>query len=655
MGTGAGRRVERRPWPPGPWRVLGRLALLATTLSLGLALAGPAAAAVPPPAGPIGARWTELGGATGVLGPPLTAEYAVPGGRAQDFRSGTIVSTGAGTWEVQAAILLRYRALGGPGGALGAPTTGTQRRGPGGRFGDFTGGSIFWSPTAGAHELTGDLLTAYRAAGGPGGALGWPLSSVRPVGDGRMALFQGGVLTWRPGPEGVHSVSGAVGVRYAQLGGAAGVLGFPAAGEAAAGVAGAQVAVFDAGRIYWSAATGAVEVRGSILARYLQDGGPAAYGLPLTGEVPVGDGRVSVFQRARIYWSTRTGAWPVQGGILDRYLSLGGPAALGFPRGTEVEAGVPGGRMSDFEAGRIYWSAPTGANEVRGSILEHYLWLGGPGAFGLPLTGETDVPGGRQSVFQLGRIYWGMATGAHVVYGGILARYLAEGGPGSFLGLPRTDEYAVPGGRRSDFVGGSLVYDAATGAVRVETPWAPVVSGVSLADVPYSFRGGCPLGPAGLRRLDLPYWDFAGRMQRGTLVVAASVVPSVLRIFERAFRAQFPIRQMLPVDVFGGDDPTSMAADNTSGFNCRKVVGNPYRVSQHSYGNAVDVNPAENPYVTRSTVYPPGSQAFLDRGNVRTGMLVPGGPVPSAMAAEGWLWGARWALPDYQHFSANGG
>ena len=75
---------------------------------------------------------------------------------------------------------------------------------------------------------------------------------------------------------------------------------------------------------------------------------------------------------------------------------------------------------------------------------------------------------------------------------------------------------------------------------------------------------------------------------------------------------------MVPVDAYYGggtaspteSDIASMAAGNTSGFNCRSVTGESTRVSQHSYGNAIDINPFENPYATATTVYP---QAAADR------------------------------------------
>ena len=94
-----------------------------------------------------------------------------------------------------------------------------------------------------------------------------------------------------------------------------------------------------------------------------------------------------------------------------------------------------------------------------------------------------------------------------------------------------------------------------------------------------------------------------------------------------------------------------MAADNTSGFNCR-FVGGTSRWSMHAYGGAIDVNPLENPYVRGSTVSPPAGRAYLDRSGYRPGMAVAGGVLVRAFAAAGWKWGASFG--DYQHFSTTG-
>jgi D-alanyl-D-alanine carboxypeptidase len=170
-------------------------------------------------------------------------------------------------------------------------------------------------------------------------------------------------------------------------------------------------------------------------------------------------------------------------------------------------------------------------------------------------------------------------------------------------------------------------------------------------DLRHSYRVGCPVGPAGLRAVRVSYWDFAGRPQVGTIVVARGVAADVRSVFRRLWDARFPIRRLRPVSAYSGDDDLSMAADNTSGFNCR-FVGGTTRWSMHAYGEAIDVNPVENPYIRGATVSPPAGRAFLDRSRYRPGMAVAGGALVKAFAAVGWEWGASFG--DYQHFSTTG-
>ena len=107
------------------------------------------------------------------------------------------------------------------------------------------------------------------------------------------------------------------------------------------------------------------------------------------------------------------------------------------------------------------------------------------------------------------------------------------------------------------------------------------------------------------------------------MVVNSSVARAVLAVFATLFGEHFPIRRMEPVDAFGGSDPASMAADNTSGFNCRNAVApGPPHWSVHAYGEAIDVNPVENPYLEGGQVQPPGGRV-LDR-SLRPGMAAPG-------------------------------
>ena len=170
-----------------------------------------------------------------------------------------------------------------------------------------------------------------------------------------------------------------------------------------------------------------------------------------------------------------------------------------------------------------------------------------------------------------------------------------------------------------------------------------------------SWRPDCPVGLADLRLLKVRHWGFDGRVHRGRLVVHEDSARGLVRVLRRLFRLHFPIRRMRLVDAYGADDHRSMAADNTSAFNCRFVSGT-RRWSEHAYGRAIDVNPVENPYAdSDGYVSPPAGAPYRDRSQRAKGLIHRGGNVVRAFAAIGWEWGGYWSWPkDYQHFSATG-
>ena len=169
-----------------------------------------------------------------------------------------------------------------------------------------------------------------------------------------------------------------------------------------------------------------------------------------------------------------------------------------------------------------------------------------------------------------------------------------------------------------------------------------------------SWRRGCPVALGELRLLRMTYRRFDGDVDWGRMVVRDSQVKRVRRIFRAMYDDGFRIRRMKLIDAYGGSDDRSMEANNTSAFNCRKVAGTD-RWSQHSYGRAIDINPVQNPYVRGSTVEPDAGRNYLNRSNVRKGMIVRPGPVVRAFTNAGWYWGGDWSSSkDYQHFSSNG-
>jgi len=188
-------------------------------------------------------------------------------------------------------------------------------------------------------------------------------------------------------------------------------------------------------------------------------------------------------------------------------------------------------------------------------------------------------------------------------------------------------------------------------------PFRAAVAPVTAAQLGRSWHAGCPVGPDRLRRVFVRYVDFHGRAHTGELVVNRAVVADVERVFARLYAARFPVRRMRPVSDYGGSDDRSAAADNTSAFNCRPAVAaGPKRWSVHAYGEAIDVNDVENPYLEGGRVIPPAGNAYLARSRYRRGMAVAGGVLVRAFASVGWQWGGRWtSTPDYQHFSKTGG
>ena len=129
-------------------------------------------------------------------------------------------------------------------------------------------------------------------------------------------------------------------------------------------------------------------------------------------------------------------------------------------------------------------------------------------------------------------------------------------------------------------------------------PFQASVAPVTAAQLGRSWHPGCPVGPAQLRRLSVSFVGFDGRAHTGRAGRQPAVTREVTDVFRRLYAARFPIRRMQPVAAYGGSDDRSAAADNTSAFNCRyAVAAGPKRWSVHAYGEAIDVNDVENPYL----------------------------------------------------------
>ena len=176
------------------------------------------------------------------------------------------------------------------------------------------------------------------------------------------------------------------------------------------------------------------------------------------------------------FWRAGTtcpgGSGVVVGAIDAKYRALGGcGSVLGRPISNEQRTPDQVGRYSVFEKGSIYWTPALGAHEVHGHIRDRWKEIGWEaGILGYPMTDERPTPDGvgRYNVFERGAIYWSEATGAYEVHGRIRDKYKDLGWEAGALGYPISGEYAVEGGRRSDFQHGSITWLSATDELVVE-------------------------------------------------------------------------------------------------------------------------------------------------------------------------------------------
>ncbi|WP_067428760.1 M15 family metallopeptidase [Nocardioides jensenii] len=173
-----------------------------------------------------------------------------------------------------------------------------------------------------------------------------------------------------------------------------------------------------------------------------------------------------------------------------------------------------------------------------------------------------------------------------------------------------------------------------------------------------SWHSGCPVGRSGLRLIRVNYWAYDGYRRRGEMVVNARVAGNVAGALKAMYDGRHPIRAMYRVDRFGwssvlhgGNDYRSMAAGNTSAFNCRNVVNSPGVKSPHSWGTAVDVNTWENPYRSRTGLVP--NSWWHYHPSYRVSWRSTSHPVVQLMRRHGLRW--TYGNGDTQHFDATAG
>lgn len=170
-----------------------------------------------------------------------------------------------------------------------------------------------------------------------------------------------------------------------------------------------------------------------------------------------------------------------------------------------------------------------------------------------------------------------------------------------------------------------------------------------------TWHAGCPVEADELRYVVVRHVGFDGRDHVGELIAHRSVADAVADVFDRLHATRFPLEEVRVITPAELTAPPTGDGNVTSAFVCRAAVGTT-RWSAHAAGLAVDVNPFHNPYVRGDLVLPELAGTYVDRGDVRPGMVVAGDAVTAAFAAAGWGWGGDWtgAARDPMHFSTTG-
>ncbi|WP_345566679.1 M15 family metallopeptidase [Nonomuraea rosea] len=236
-------------------------------------------------------------------------------------------------------------------------------------------------------------------------------------------------------------------------------------------------------------------------------------------------------------------------------------------------------------------------------------------------------------------------------------------GAGDPVASPATSASANQPPESPASVPASATFTPATTAPGTATPSATAppafsakVTSIKRERLRYSWRPGCPVHYQDLRLITMSYWGFDDKPHTGELVVRKTVTDDVVTVFRKLYDWRWPIRQMKLVDVYKGDDYDSIDVDNTSAFNCRPATGSS-NWSNHAYGEAIDLNPRENPYVTASgSTAHQNAKKYTKRPMKGKGVINPGDKVVRAFAQVGWEWGGSWSgTKDFQHFSKGGG
>lgn len=150
------------------------------------------------------------------------------------------------------------------------------------------------------------------------------------------------------------------------------------------------------------------------------------------------------------------------------------------------------------------------------------------------------------------------------------------------------------------------------------------------------------------------HYDFEGQIQEGELICNQVIAQDLVEIFYELYECRYPVEKIRLIDEYNADDEASMADNNTSCFNYRTVPGST-KLSNHSYGFAIDINPLYNPYVRtrdgKELISPDNAVPYADRSADFPHKIDRNDLCYRIFIEHGFTWGGSWnSSKDYQHF-----
>ncbi len=150
-----------------------------------------------------------------------------------------------------------------------------------------------------------------------------------------------------------------------------------------------------------------------------------------------------------------------------------------------------------------------------------------------------------------------------------------------------------------------------------------------------------------LSLLDVLYYSFDGLKHQGQIIVNNDLEDDVYEIFVLIEKTRFPVDRVIPIVAYNWDDQSSMSDNNSSSFNFRVIEGTA-KLSLHSFGRAMDINPVQNPVIYPNGFIAPQGAKYSSSS---AGAFSAKNPVVQEFIKRGWHWGGNFEQPkDYHHF-----